>query len=241
MASKSKSLLIVIPVHNEEKIIGKTVLKVLSELDRIALKSKLLIVNDGSSDKSSEIIRKIINKKSGKIDLFEHKKNSGYGSAVQSGIKYAINNKFYYVLFMDSDLTNNPSDIKKFSELVKDDFDCIKASRYINGGKVKNVPLKRVLLSRVGNLIASLAFNVGIKDCTNGFLMLKAGKFKNISLKEKDFSIIMEEIYVLKKKRARFAEIPVTLSNRKSGTTSFRYSPSVFYNYLKYPIKSLWI
>lgn len=240
MASKSNSILIVIPAFNEEKIIEKTALKVLAQLKNISLRSKLLIVDDGSQDDTSEKVKKLI-KKNSKLDILIHKKNGGYGSAIQSGIEYAIKKKFYYALFMDCDLTNNPSDIKKFTKLTKNDFDCVKASRYVNGGKVINVPLKRVLLSRIGNLIASLAFRVGVKDCTNGFLMLKVEKFKKTKLKEKGFAVILEEIYILKKKKATFAEIPIILTNRKSGKTSFRYNPTTFYNYLKYPIKSLWI
>ena len=240
MESKSKSLVIIIPAYNEEKIIEKTIKSVFKELRTIKLKPTLLIVDDGSTDQTNRIIKKQILKKH-KLEIVKHKINTGYGSAVQTGIKFAIKNNFKYALFMDSDLTNDPKDIKKFVNEIRYDYDCIKASRYIKTGKVKNIPKKRFYVSKIGNIIASNLFNVGVYDCTNGFLMIKSCLFKNITLKEKGFSIIMEEMYILKKKNASFKEVPVTLTNRATGKSNFKYSLITFYNYLKYPIKSLWI
>lgn len=240
MALKSNnSLIIAIPVHNEELIIGKTIQLVNIEINKIKLNIEVLIINDGSSDKTKELLTSY-SKKNKKLRFINHKKNNGYGKAIQSGIKYSIENNFNYILFMDSDLTNNPKDIRKFVNEIDNNFDCVKASRYIKGGKVYNVPASRYYTSRIGNIIASSIFNVGVKDCTNGFLMLKVSNFKSIQLKENGFQIIMEEIYYLKKISANFKEIPITLIHRKSGKSSFRYSPNVFYSYLKYPIKSLW-
>jgi len=239
MESKSKSLLIIIPAYNEGKIIEKTIKSVFNELRTIKLKPTLLIVDDGSTDETNRIVKKqILNKR--KLEIIKHTKNTGYGSAIQTGIKYANKNNFKYALFMDSDLTNNPKDIKKFINEIKYNYDCVKASRYIKNGKVKNIPINRFYISKIGNIIASILFNVGVKDCTNGFLMIKSNIFKNISFKEKGFSIIMEEMYILKKKNASFKEVPVTLTNRAIGKSSFHYSLITFYNYLKYPIKSLW-
>lgn len=241
MGSKSKSLLIAIPAFNEEKIINKTSLRVISEIKKLNVKTRLLIINDGSTDNTANRVIKLKTLFPRQIDLVNHIKNKGYGGAIQSGIKYAFSNNFDYILFMDSDLTNDPKDIKRFAEAIRNDYDCVKASRYISSGKTINVPLKRVLLSRGGNLIASLAFNVGIKDCTNGFQMIKVKKLKNVKLHESGFSVIMELMYFLKKRNAKFSELPVTLTNRKTGTSTFHYSFKTFYNYLKFPIKSIWV
>lgn len=240
MVFKSKSLIIIIPVHNEEKIIKRTVIRVVNQLNKISVPASLLIVDDGSTDKSAEIILNLRKRYSKKIKYIKHSKNQGYGQAVKTGIKYGLKQKVDYGLFMDSDLTNNPSDIKKFVKIIDDGFDCVKASRYIRNGKVFKVPWQKVFLSRVGNLIASLIFNINIKDCTNGFLMLGLEKFRNIELKEKGFAVIMEELYCLKKQKAKFKEIPVTLTDRKKGSSHFSYSFKTFYSYLKYPIKSIW-
>lgn len=240
MVSKFKSLAVVIPVHNEERIIKKTVSKVLSELNKLSVNSLLLIINDGSTDKTQDLLHELSRKYS-KLKILKHNKNKGYGGAIQTGISYCLLKKIDYALFMDSDLTNDPKEIKKFVSEINNNYDCVKASRYISGGKTIKVPAGKIVISRFGNLISSLLFNVGIKDCTNGFRMLKVSKLKYIKLQENGFPVIMEEMYYLKKKKAKFKEIPITLRNRQHGKSHFRYSFRTFYDYLKYPIKSLWL
>lgn len=239
MVSKSNSLLVIIPVYNEGKIISKTLDRVISELDKIKIKSNLLIVDDGSRDDSPRIVVRLM-KKHPKLRFTKHAQNKGYGTAIQTGIEYGLKRHFHYGLFMDSDLTNNPQDIIKFADQITYDYDCVKGSRYIKGGKVSGVTFKRVLMSRVGNIIASFIFGIGVKDCTNGFRMIKLEKFRKIKLKEKGFAVIMEELYYLKKEMATFKEVPVVLTNRKNGVSRFEYSFSTFYSYIKYPLKSLW-
>ncbi len=241
MVSKSKSLIIIIPIHNEEKIIETTVIRVVNELNKISVPVSLLLIDDGSTDKSAEIVLNLRKRFSKKIEYIKHPKNKGYGQAIQTGIEYGLKRKIDYALFMDSDLTNNPQDIKKFVKVIDNGFDCVKASRYIKGGKVSRVPKKKVVLSRIGNFFASIIFNINVKDCTNGFLMLKLEGFRKITLKEKGFAVIMEELYYLKKQKARFKEIPVTLTSRGEGKSHFKYSFKTFYSYLKYPIKSSWL
>ena len=241
MALKSKSLAVIIPVRNEEKIIEKTVGKVIKELKDLPIQSSLVIVNDGSIDNTKIIIKKSIKRNPNILNIININKNKGYGYAIQAGIEYCIKRKIDYALFMDSDLTNDPADIKKFANEINQNYDCIKASRYIKGGKIRGVPVEKILISRLGNLIASTLFNVGVKDCTNGFRMIRIDKFRKIRLRERGFPVIMEEIYYLKKRKAKFKEISVTLKNRKTGMSHFKYSFKTFYSYLKYPVKSLWL
>ncbi len=142
---------------------------------------------------------------------------------------------------MDSDLTNDPKYIYDFACEMSDRYDCIKASRYIKGGKVVNVPLYRRIFSLVGNQLAAYIFRVGIRDCTNGFRMIRLKKLEGIRFKEKNFSIILEELYYLKKMGAKFKEIPNILTARKDSQSHFTYKPKIFYDYFKYVIKSVLI
>ena len=241
MASKSKRIAIVIPMFNEEKIAEKAIDRVIEIIRKIKAKVKLIVVNDGSRDDTLQILNNKRRIYPGKLTIVSYPKNKGYGKALQQGISKANKLKFDYVLFMDSDLTNNPKDILLFMEKMNDDPDCIKGSRYINGGGMKGVSLKRRVLSRVGNLIASLCFRLGIKDHTNGFRMLKLSKIKGIKFRENSFAIILEELYHLKKRRAKIVEIPVMLTSRKNTKTHFKYNITTFYNYGKYAIKALFV
>jgi hypothetical protein len=71
--------------------------------------------------------------------------------------------------------------------------------------------------------------------------MVRLKLLENVEFKEKNFSIILEELYYLKKKRAKFSEIPNTIYVRKNSKSHFRYTPKIFYDYFKYVIKSAFV
>jgi len=175
-----------------------------------------------------------------RLEVITHEKNAGYGTAVRTGIRRAAELGFDYVLFMDSDLTNDPKYIAPFVEKMLDGFDLIKASRYIKGGQAVDVPIHRVLISVIGNTVARILFGLPITDCTNGFLAMKVDILKKMPLTEKGFAVIMEELYYAKHLARTFCEIPYTLTARPEivRRSSFHYRPKVFYKYLKYAIKS---
>lgn len=228
-------------MFNEEKNAGRCIDSVIKEISRLHYNIKLLVINDGSTDKTLSIIKdkKTIYKNS--VEVVSYNLNEGYGYALRQGINKATENNFDYVLFMDSDLTNDPKDIYKFTESLKYDPDCVKASRYIKGGGTKGVPLKRRIISRIANFISSLIFGMGIKDCTNGFRMVKTSMLKKIKYHEQSFAIILEELFNLKQECAKIIEIPIILNSRKSSKSSFTYNLTTYINYGKYVIKALFV
>ena len=175
MASKYNkgSLAIVIPMLNEEKVAGLCVDKVIREISQLKNKTALIVVNDGSVDNTLSILKSKSKKYGEKLIILTNSTNLGYGGAMQVGIKEAIKRNFEFYLAMDSDLTNPPKHIPEFVKVMSDNIDCIKASRYIKGGGVAHVPYFRQVISVSGNFLASRIFNVGIKDCTNGFKMVR--------------------------------------------------------------------
>ena len=242
MESQSKhSFCIIIPMYNEEKNAEKCIDKVMDELKSIPYKNTLIIVDDGSTDNTREILTNKQKEYKTKLVYLHFKRNKGYGGALQAGINYALENKYEFYITMDSDLTNPPKDIHTFIKYIPKNFDCIKASRYIKGGKMINVPLFRQVISRIGNKIALTLFGVGIHDCTNGFKMVRLSFLKGIRFKERNTSIILEELYYLKKRHARFAEIPNVLYSRSNSKSHFRYRPKIFYDFGKYALKSFFV
>lgn len=243
MESKSKknAVAIIIPMYNEEKIVGKCVDQVIKVIRTLKVPTKVLVVNDGSYDKTADILKEKSKKYKRYLIVQTHKKNRGYGAATQTGISKAISLGFSWVLHMDSDLTNPPKYIPQFVKKITDNIDCVKASRYVAGGRVVNVPFYRKSISLVGNFFASIFFNVGVRDCTNGFRMVRLNLLKGVRFQENNFSIILEELYYLKKKRAKFTEIPNILYARINSQSHFTYRPKIFFDYFKYAIKSIFI
>lgn len=231
------SLAVIIPAHNEEKGILKCISSVITELKKIHNTSVLLIVNDGSSDSTLAILKKAKNRYKRKLEYVTYEKNKGYGGALTTGIRFATKKCYTYALIMDSDLTNSPSDIVRFLDKIEEGYDLVKGSRYIRGGRTKNVPFKRQIPSIIGNLLTSFLFMHSLRDNTNGFRIMRLSHAKNIPYKETGFAHILEDLYHFKKMNARITEIPVILTTRKKGSSHFTYTPKVFYSYLKYPLK----
>lgn len=238
---RDKSVAIIVPMFNEEKGAAICVNRVFQEINKLKHQIRMIVVNDGSFDSTLEILKKRKTKFKDKLIIVSYLRNKGYGKALQEGIRIASQEMFEYALFMDSDLTNDPRDIRKFIDKLDTNPDCVKASRYIKGGSMKNVPFKRQLISKLGNNVASLMFGFGIHDCTNGFRMTKISFLKRIKYRESSFSIILEELYYLKKFNAKVIEIPVVLNSRANTKTHFQYKPITFYNYGKYVIKALFV
>lgn len=224
---------VVVPMYNEDKIAQKCIKKILKAISKTDPKGHLIVVNDGSTDKTSEICNKIVHKN---FKLISHDINRGYGASIQTALKFSIR-KFKYLLYIDSDLTNDPNDIPKFIEKMKEDFDLIKGSRYVRGGFFQNVPFYRMIISYIGNKLAKFLFNSQLSDITNGFRAIKINNLKEKKFKQKDFSIIMEEFYYLKKIKAKIVEIPIILGVRNNSKSKFKYNLSTFFNYLKYPLR----
>lgn len=242
MALKSNpSIAIIIPAYNEEKVIGHCVDKVIDAIRDISLPITIIVINDGSKDQTGTILVNKEKKYKKNLIVLTHKKNKGYGGATQTGISYALKHGFTWGIHMDSDLTNDPKYIRSFASFAQGDIDCIKASRYIKKSKIKNVPYWRIVISSVGNFIAFFLFHIGIRDLTNGFRMVRLEKLKKVKFKENNFSIILEELYYLKKAHAKFTEIPYTLTARTNTASHFNYKPKIFWDYIKYAIKSFFI
>jgi dolichol-phosphate mannosyltransferase len=228
---------VVVPMFNEEIGAENCVKKISSVLKKIH-ESVLIIVNDGSSDNTFKILDSL------QLDysflLASHSHNIGYGAALKTGVELAKERGADYVLFMDSDLTNNPEDIPKFYAKMLLNSDLIKATRYSDGGKA-SVPLKRFYISYFGNIIlrALLTGKKGAMDISNGFRAIKTSILTKIDLEENDFSIIIEEYCKALRHAKTIVNVPVELSDRSKELrpTSFLYKPKVFWSYLKYPIR----
>lgn len=233
------SFCIVVPMYNEEAGAERCVRTVCKALDALPPRSALVVVNDGSTDSTGDILRRLAPDYES-LAVVEHERNRGYGGALKTGADKAAAEGFQYVLFMDSDLTNDPAEIPKFAARMQEGFDVIKASRYCPGGAVQGVPWWRVVISVVGNRLARWLYGLPLSDCTNGYRAVKVGILKKMPLEETGFAVIMEELYYAKHLARTFCEVPYTLTDRSDDqrASSFSYSPQMFYRYLKYPLKT---
>jgi glycosyltransferase involved in cell wall biosynthesis len=230
-------LCVVIPMYNEAQIALKSLETILPYTRKLPIPTTVLVVNDCSRDETEAIVKDVIRKQADDhLQLISHPHNQGYGGANRTGIRYAIEKGFDYVLFMDSDLTNDPKYLADFCVKMLEGYDYIKATRYAKGGGFTGVPWKRRIISKTGNRVARCVSGLPITDITNGFRAVKTDILRKVELQENHFSLIVEELMKSKKYVKKMGEIPNILGTRGGDAkgTSFNYDFKTYWKYFKY-------
>lgn len=200
-------LSVISPMYNEELVIEKSIQGLIDAISQIGITWELILVNDGSTDNTERILQQFENKQN--IRIISYKINRGRGYALRMGFKHC---RGRYVVTTESDLTWGKSVIQNlYTELMQSDVDVVVASPYAKGGRLENVPFKRVLLSLLGNRILRLTVPLPI-TMLSGMTRGYAGDFiRNLSLEEDRKEIHLEIISKSVMLNARFSEIPAIL------------------------------
>lgn len=221
---------IIVPAYDEEEVIADFI----HDLEKkVHLRPvwELVIVNDGSKDRTAEIITRLA-KKYQNIRLVNHDVNKGLGAAIATGISSAHGE---IIVEMDADMTHPPELIPKLVKAVQGGADAAFASRYVPGGGMQNVPDWRVALSVAANKSFALFLGLPVKDTTAGFRAYRASLVKQFRVERPGFAVQLELTTKLAKHRAKIVEIPYMLVNRKQGSSKFRFFkmvPKYFVNLL---------
>jgi glycosyltransferase involved in cell wall biosynthesis len=194
----SPSLAIVIPMFNEECGAERCVRAVCAAVHQLPTRAVLIVVDDGSTDATPGILARL-RSEGNAFTTVTHERNRGYGEALRTGARSAAADGYDYVLFMDSDLTNDPASLPLFLQKMREGCDVIKASRYARGGGVVGVPAWKVGISFLGNRIARFLFRLPLTDSTNGFRALRTEIFRRLEITEPGFASIMQEIHQAKR------------------------------------------
>lgn len=156
-----KKISIIIPVYNEEDSIGNTLSEVKRVMDNLKLEYEIITVNDGSSDKSKEILEK----EEG-IKPINNSYNLGYGASIKIGIKNA---KYSWIFIIDADGTYPINDIPKLIRHT-DNYDMVVGART---GKNVNVPLLRRPAKFILTTLAKFLTRKKIPDLNSGMRLFK--------------------------------------------------------------------
>jgi dolichol-phosphate mannosyltransferase len=233
------SLAVVVPVYNEAPTIEGSIHTIAEALGDYPGGTFVIAVDDGSSDDSAEILARVATALD-RCEVLYHRENAGYGQALRSGAARALELRFDYVAFIDSDGTNHPSDLLKIGELAAAGHPYIKASRFAPGGNMTGVPLARRCVTRTGNLVASTLFGTSVRDVTNGFRAGRTEFICSLDTHERSFAVIVEEFALALVRGVEAVEFPTSLSARskQQRPSAFSYSPNLVWAYLRYPLRA---
>src|SRR3989344_7340281 len=177
---QTPKLSVVIPAYNEENRISKTLESVNSYLSRQNYTYEIIVVDNGSNDRTCDIVKDYQQKGYQHIVRLCLSESVGAkGSAVKLGMaEYATGD---YAIFMDADNATPISEIEKFWPYLDAGFDVVIGSRYVDESKVtRKQPFYRILLSRMSNLLIQMIAIPGIKDTQLGFKAFSRSAAKEI-------------------------------------------------------------
>ncbi len=218
----SPRVTVVIPTYNEKESLAA----LLDRIHGLFIENlSIVIVDDNSPDGTGTLADELA--KTFPLRVIHRPRKEGIGKAyVQVFTELRAlpeKNQPEFVIQMDADLSHNPHDIPRFIEKIKS-CDIVLGSRYTAGGNIKNWDLFRHLISRFGNIYATLLLGLPYKDVTSGykcfrFDVLKTLDFKAISSIGYNFQI--ELTYYAHKKGYQICEIPIIFTERKMGVSKF--------------------
>lgn len=203
---KKPYLSIIIPAHNEEKRLPIAFKKIDSFLKKQKYSYEVVVVENGSRDKTSEVAREF-SKTHPYVKLMEVK-TRGKGLAVQQGM-LAAKGEFRFIC--DSDLSMPIEELPKFLPPKTKGFDVMIGTREGKGARRVGEPFKRHFIGRVFNLIIKLTILPGFEDTQCGFKMFSSEAAKELFSIQKlnGIGFDIELIFLAKKKGYKIKEIPI--------------------------------
>lgn len=217
---KNNKFLIIVPVYNEEENIGTVINEIKNEIRN----ADIVIINDGSNDRTGVIINSIPN-----IKVIHLLYNLGIGAAVQTGFIYAGMNNYNYAIRLDGDGQHPAYEIKKILQpLIQQEADFVIGSRFIHSHGFQSNYFRRLGI-KILSLVNQVFIGEKIADTTSGF---NGYNKRVIDFFAKNYPVNYPEpeaIILLKKNNFVIKEVPVKMRKRQGGISSISFWKTGYY------------
>lgn len=201
-------LSIIMPVFNEEKSIRLILDKVISVKLPEGIKKEIIVVDDGSTDGTLNILKEYQNK--GAVICHYSVLNFGKGAAIRVGLEYAGGD---IILIQDADLEYNPSDYGILLEfLIKNNLDAVYGSRF--KGEIEDMRQLNRLANKILTKACNFLYGVELTDAYTCYKLVRKDVLKNLNLKSTGFEIEAEITGKLLKRGHKIHEVPISYSGR---------------------------
>lgn len=211
-----RDTLIIVPTYNERENLRPLVAKVLG----LPVAVDLLVVDDNSPDGTGKLADELAAAHDA-VHVLHRPGKEGLGRAYCAGFAWALERGYEFVFEMDGDFSHNPEDIPRFLAAATD-ADLVLGSRYANGIRVINWPLRRLLLSLCAAKYVRIVTGMPISDPTGGFKCFRRRALTALNLSQvhsNGYSFQVEMTHKIWRQGLRVAEVPITFTDRFLGSS----------------------
>lgn len=211
-----RDTLIIVPTYNERENLPPLVDRLLA----LSLPVDLLVVDDNSPDGTGQMADGF-SRKFPSIHVLHRQAKSGLGRAYCAGFQWALERHYEFVFEMDGDFSHNPDDIPTFHKAAQD-ADLVLGSRYRNGIRVINWPLKRLMLSLAAAKYVQVITGMPFSDPTGGFKCFRRRALQSIDLEKvrsNGYSFQIEMTHKVWRQGLQVAEVPIIFTDRFQGAS----------------------
>jgi glycosyltransferase involved in cell wall biosynthesis len=220
--------LIIIPAYNEEEALPKT----LTCLEPLADHFEVVVINDGSPDRTGEVAERFARESRLKIHVIHLPVNGGIGVAMQTGYLFCLKKGCYqYAIQFDADGQHDASSLEALvNECETRRLDICIGSRFLQSveGNFQSTFARRIGIRFFCRLISSLS-GVKVSDPTSGFRCAGPSAWKQFAQRYPDDYPEPESLFWCARNRLKIGEIPVRMYERQGGVTSIRHLKTVYY------------
>ncbi len=206
--------LVVVPTYNERENLQPLAQRLLA----LPTPVDMLIVDDNSPDGTGKLADELA-AAHGSIHVLHRSEKNGLGRAYIAGFKWALERDYEFVLEMDGDFSHNPDDIPAFLQAAKD-ADVVLGSRYINGIRIINWPLRRLMLSKGAATYVRLITGMPFTDPTGGYKCFRRRALEAIQFNDVEsngYSFQIEMTHRIWRQGMRIVEVPIVFTDRFQG------------------------
>lgn len=219
-----KKKIIIIPTYNERENVAAIVQVVFALEEQF----DIVIIDDNSPDGTANIVKALIEQYPQRLFLIERAGKLGLGTAYITGFRWSIERGYDYIFEMDCDFSHPIEALPRlYKEIHENGYDVAIGSRYVRGGKVKDWPVGRILMSYFASVYVRLITWLSVADTTAGFVAYKREVLETIDLDAihfKGYAFQIEMKYVAACLGYKLKEIPITFENRKLGSSKMNSS-----------------
>ncbi len=212
----SQKTLVIVPTYNERENLPPLVKRVMG----LPVPVEMLVVDDNSPDGTGKLADEIA-AQNPMFHVLHRQEKNGLGRAYCAGFKWALERDYEFIFEMDGDFSHNPDDIPAFLQAAQS-ADCVLGSRYRNGIRVINWPLKRLMLSMCAAKYVRVITGMPFSDPTGGFKCFRRRALASVNLdavRSNGYSFQIEMTHKLWRQGMKIAEVPIVFTDRFLGSS----------------------